>query len=552
MNEWIQVFGRFHPLVLHMPIGMLAALAAVEAASVLSRDTSPKPARDVPARLLAVLSAAAAAVSAGTGYVLGLSGDYEGGPVELHRNLGIAVAIASVITAACYFRTGSAWPRRVALTLCMAFLVPAGHFGASMTHGENFLFAPLEPAKTPPSPATLRADGAEDAKLGSIPRDGTTVDSSLPQSHFDAVVAPIFAAHCLNCHGPTKRKGDLALHTAEAISKGGEFGPVLVPGRAQDSELVVRMKLPLEDDDHMPPSGKPQPTEREIAAVEAWIASGASFEASSSPAAIPVVSPSGSPELPKGEPGPKPHESPVVLAPSVLHALRANFIHVAPVAQPSGLLVVDTAAVAANIDDEKVASLLKPLGGALSDLSLARCRITDVSMPVLAEFTALRRLDLRGTAVSSGGVESLRASKSLEVLILSQTKLDDRAVDLLGQMPTLRRVYLWNSGISAPAIARLRNDRPDLFVDAGDRGVTPVVTTEGEVKFSSSAPPVGKEGSQPVQPSLSPVNTVCPVSGSPVVAKYTIVHEGRVIGFCCPNCPKEFWADPAKFEGKLR
>jgi len=51
------------------------------------------------------------------------------------------------------------------------------------------------------------------------------------------------------------------------------------------------------------------------------------------------------------------------------------------------------------------------------------------------------------------------------------------------------------------------------------------------------------------------VNATCPVSGSPVNPKYALVHTSaagpRVIGFCCPNCPKEFWADPAKFEAKL-
>jgi YHS domain-containing protein len=34
--------------------------------------------------------------------------------------------------------------------------------------------------------------------------------------------------------------------------------------------------------------------------------------------------------------------------------------------------------------------------------------------------------------------------------------------------------------------------------------------------------------------------------------KYAVVFEGKVIGFCCPNCPKEFWADPKAFAEKLK
>ncbi|MDZ4828772.1 MAG: YHS domain-containing protein, partial [Phycisphaerae bacterium] len=53
-------------------------------------------------------------------------------------------------------------------------------------------------------------------------------------------------------------------------------------------------------------------------------------------------------------------------------------------------------------------------------------------------------------------------------------------------------------------------------------------------------------------PSLKPINAVCPVSGTPVDPRYTIVYEGKVIGFCCPNCPKKFWDDPKAFAEKLK
>jgi YHS domain-containing protein len=41
------------------------------------------------------------------------------------------------------------------------------------------------------------------------------------------------------------------------------------------------------------------------------------------------------------------------------------------------------------------------------------------------------------------------------------------------------------------------------------------------------------------------------VTGSPVNPKYRVIYKGKVIGFCCPNCPKEFWTEPEKFESKL-
>jgi hypothetical protein len=60
-----------------------------------------------------------------------------------------------------------------------------------------------------------------------------------------------------------------------AVVKGGKDGPVLIAGKAFDSPMIHRLFLPLNDDDHMPPDGKPQPTLAEIAALEWWIDNGA-------------------------------------------------------------------------------------------------------------------------------------------------------------------------------------------------------------------------------------------------------------------------------------
>ena len=42
----------------------------------------------------------------------------------------------------------------------------------------------------------------------------------------------------------------------------------------------------------------------------------------------------------------------------------------------------------------------------------------------------------------------------------------------------------------------------------------------------------------------------CPVSGQPAKAEHTVDYKGGKVQFCCPNCPKAFSADPAKFAVK--
>ena len=74
----------------------------------------------------------------------------------------------------------------------------------------------------------------------------------------DAEARSILAAHCVKCHGPTKQKGKLRVDSLEALLQGGKKGPALVPGSPEKSSIVQRVKLPLSDDRHMPPSDEPQ------------------------------------------------------------------------------------------------------------------------------------------------------------------------------------------------------------------------------------------------------------------------------------------------------
>jgi YHS domain-containing protein len=45
--------------------------------------------------------------------------------------------------------------------------------------------------------------------------------------------------------------------------------------------------------------------------------------------------------------------------------------------------------------------------------------------------------------------------------------------------------------------------------------------------------------------------TKCPVSGKPIDAQYTADYKDQKVYFCCPNCPKAFEANPARFAAKL-
>ena len=96
-----------------------------------------------------------------------------------------------------------------------------------------------------------------------------------------AKLQPLLDTHCAKCHGPLEQKGGLEVDTPQALLKGGDEGPVLVPGQPDQSPLY--QVLAPGADPHMPP--KKQLSDAERAIVRDWITALAEPAAADPPAA---------------------------------------------------------------------------------------------------------------------------------------------------------------------------------------------------------------------------------------------------------------------------
>ncbi len=96
--------------------------------------------------------------------------------------------------------------------------------------------------------------------------------------HFELKVRPVLAESCQSCHGSKKQKGGLRLDSREAILKGGESGPAIVPGNAKASLLYQAIR---HEDLEMPP--KKKLSNRKIQAIGQWIQAGAPWPKSDHP-----------------------------------------------------------------------------------------------------------------------------------------------------------------------------------------------------------------------------------------------------------------------------
>ena len=242
--------GRFHPLLVHLPIGFLILTAIVEGLSRSRRYAEAR--RLVP--LLLALSALSVLGAVVTGTLLARGGEYDAALVGRHQAWGMYLGVAVVLAVvAAWLRGVQETTRSRALyggtfALSLLLMGVTGHFGGSLTHGESFLSEHMPPLPwlTPATASTAR---------GPVDRNATPV--------FATLVAPTLQSRCAGCHGQARQSGGLRLDSVEAIRKGGDGGAVIVAGQAAASEMVRRIWLPASDKKVMPPKGHPSPTHAE-------------------------------------------------------------------------------------------------------------------------------------------------------------------------------------------------------------------------------------------------------------------------------------------------
>lgn len=91
--------------------------------------------------------------------------------------------------------------------------------------------------------------------------------------YYSVNVQPIFRRYCFRCHGGMNHRGGLSMATRAGMMKGGDKGPVLVPGDPARSTLVqsIRHEGTIKP---MPSKGR-KLSDADIAVVEQWVKAGA-------------------------------------------------------------------------------------------------------------------------------------------------------------------------------------------------------------------------------------------------------------------------------------
>ena len=429
--EWMQFIGRFHPLLVHFPIALFMLVPILE---IVGRSARFEYLR-LSVNFVLVLATLGATTAAILGWCLGRSEGYSGSLITQHMWGGLSL---SIICWVCWLlrtqRRELGVSYAIALALGVGLVAWTGYRGGQLSLGRNHL--------TEHMPNGMRnLLGVEDSSAA-------LASSADPNTFYGARIQPIFTAHCINCHGADKHKGNLRLDSYLALMQGGKDGTVIQKGNSQGSDLFRRITLAVSHDDFMP-KGKPPLPANEVKAIELWIGAGASdkiavnaIKGASSGSATPI-------EVTFEE-----------IDPTAVAKLRSAI----------GPAVAELQKQFPNIldyDSRGAADLrlnASILGSKFGDRDL------EAFAPVFEHIVVA---DFSRTAVTDRSAAAIAAMKQLRVLRLTDTLLTDSTLLRLETLDQLESLDVYGTAITPavlPAIAKLR--KLSHFY-AGQTGIQP-------------------------------------------------------------------------------
>jgi len=377
----LELLGKSHLLWVHLPIGFIFLALVL----TLLKWKKPEAPYLILLPLIWRLATLAAIFSVFSGLLL--SENQEGTNLFFHQYAGIFLTVGLI--------SYLIFKNEFLLIFISILFVTTIHLGASLTHGEDYLFTEKKKVIT---------------QLNEV------------ELYEDAIV-PIFKAKCFSCHKPGKSKGDLDLTNYEKIG--------------DKEELVRRTHLPKSHKEFMPANGKAPLSKEQLAILSYWVEIGAPKTKRLAQLQLSAKRKSMFESFFKLD------ENPLLslnVKPAKYEHLAKNGFLIHPIYQQSALLEVKY--IGKGKPDIK---LLQEIKKQVVWLDLSNTGLRNEDLKIVGQLENLFKLNLSKNDISNQGIMDLGVLKNLTEINLYETEVNAAALNYLMKLPKIQRIYLWET-----------------------------------------------------------------------------------------------------------
>ena len=446
--DWEIFIGRFHPLMVHLPIGIFILGYILE---VLLQTGFRNL---VESRKIVIITYSigllAGVVAAITGWLLSFSNDYGIEALHDHKQLGILTLVAMLLVIIYQIKAPDTKGKLKlsGSTIAIVLISLTGHLGGNLTHGSTYL---LEYG-----PDILKDDAQESTlRLREMNPDSLMI--------YADIIQPLIQRQCLECHNAEENYGGLVLEKYSDLFKEAAHEIPVIAGSPERSEFLKRVSLPLDHEKIMPPK-KGGFGYTDVQILRYWIENGADSLASFN-----------SETMNKELIGlihrdygldysPKPYYEKVrldsldegILTQIRGAGFRANYLG-------ENNLLLDVEYKGDSMGENQI-DMLNQVSNQITFLKIADCNLSDDLVAQMTNIQHLTRIDLSKNQLTAKVIDFLIKHPHLESANLNNTDITKEPLLKLLSQPGLKRVYVLNTKLSAEEIGDLQKTYAEVEI----------------------------------------------------------------------------------------
>ena len=448
--EAIFFLGRFHPLLVHLPIGFLILAILIEIyCSIFKIKINHRIVNFT--WFIAFFSSVLTTI---LGLLVAETGHYIDENLFMHKIFGLSLTAISFISwflrLSIFSNLFSSSLKTLSNTIIIVLLTLTGHYGGNLTHGETYL--------VDYAPENIKELVVKKNKYVELEIDSVKV--------YDDLIQPIFNQKCVSCHNKEISRGNLNMDSYSNLLKGGSSGIPINKSDPRKSLLIRRITMPTSELKYMPPDGEPVSFD-EIKTLIWWINN---LDKSNENLVSLKV------------------EDDIKESLEMLYSLNfteKQWFEKISIDKIDESLVqnIDKSVFQIKfISDEKKFLSVKYLQKNVSASDIEKLEkiskyiayftakssnISNELIKRISNFENLVKLEIQDNNIDDESIKILQSLKNLEILNIHNTKITSKSIEILKTFKNLKRAYVWGTSISRSEIDQFNRKEEKLKLIGG-------------------------------------------------------------------------------------